>query len=929
MKARYAPIVILAVLVLAAFSTPASAWWWDNGLPLSCSSCNGGCPECNANPECNCTVWENVIVENGSVYIQFEQGINDANYTYYFTVPSGVTMRYAGLYTDVWSNGYCGRMNFTFNGHNLGVLQFGTDGAGCGATTCDTNDNVAGNGLGGNGVWFNVTGLTVSGTNVFVTEDVTPCPPCCPAGAFDGRKRGCNFIQIYSHPNITDTLHIWFNQGMEDIANDGVPTVYICNVTPSVAKYWTLCSCIDCSDRNDTIIFNGHSFTGWNDGSEGDHWMSVDCFNVTNYVISGTNKVTYTSSDEYFHPYWLILIGHNETFDPLGGKDLIVTEIDTIVERNNQTPFAHVQGYTYTINATIKNTGNETARNFNVSLYANTTQVGKKTVVSLGGRKEVEISFNWTPNTAGLHTLTVIVDSDNDVPDELNESNNIKSVNVSVLQAGANSDLGISSDDIVFLPTYDWHGQSGINSTTVELKITNWNTANSSAYDIQFIVNGKIVNTKRMPPLYPMAWTKCKPFTYDAKPGNVYSITISLTNVTNDSNSGNNSASKNLKTIVVRVKDTHEYGKISDYKGPLSGGSTVEMFDVCKVVPENTTLYNLLCSVADVDRGTYAPEFYKAFGIDGLNQDTTIKTYWYVFVNGIPVSDEEERHDLYQMKDGDVAHWDIMKYVNSEESGIFFKPRPIMDYPEPFLHGYNGTVWNITIVYPAGDKSYNDIALNIKKKLNESGVPNENINITTDVNLTNDEKRGNHLILLGTPTENNITAEVNANHTEVGMPVYYNTSTGKFVDDVTDTPLGEGAVIVEACDNPFNNADINDTWMDSNQTIWIATGKTSEFAKEAAEWLINRTCLLWNQSMLDDKGFWLVQYKCGDVDGSGKIRGGDYKLLVKVVRGTPGYSVKKWAGDVDCSGKIRGGDYKLLVKVVRGTPGYELSCCKC
>ena len=200
----------------------------------------------------------------------------------------------------------------------------------------------------------------------------------------------------------------------------------------------------------------------------------------------------------------------NETFDPLGGKDLIVTEIDTTVERNNQTPFAHVQGYTYTINATIKNTGNETVGNFNVSLYDNNTEVEKKTVVSLGRRGEVEISFNWTPNTAGLHTLTVIADSDDDV-DELSDSNNFTSVNVSVLPAGTESDLEISSDDIIFLPTYDWHGQSGINSTTVELKITNWNTSNSSAYDIQFIVNGTIVNTKRMPPLYPKAWTKCKP----------------------------------------------------------------------------------------------------------------------------------------------------------------------------------------------------------------------------------------------------------------------------------------------------------------------------------------------------------------------------------------------------------------------------------
>jgi len=130
------------------------------------------------------------------------------------------------------------------------------------------------------------------------------------------------------------------------------------------------------------------------------------------------------------------------------------------------------------------------------------------------------------------------------------------------------------------------------------------------------------------------------------------------------------------------------------------------------------------------------------------------------------------------------------------------------------------------------------------------------------------------------------------------MPVYYNTSTGNLMDDVTNTSLGEGAVIVEACDNPFNNADINDTWMDSNQTIWIATGKTSEFAKEAAEWLINRTCLLWNQSTLDDKGFWLVQYKCGDVNGDGSVTMRDVTdLFYNRLK-------SKWAADVNRDGGV-------------------------
>ena len=163
------------------------------------------------------------------------------------------------------------------------------------------------------------------------------------------------------------------------------------------------------------------------------------------------------------------------------------------------------------------------------------------------------------------------------------------------------------------------------------------------------------------------------------------------------------------------------------------------------------------------------------------------------------------------------------------------------------------------------------------------------------------------------------------------MPVYYNTSTGNLMDDVTNTSLGDGAVIVEACDNPFNNADINDTWMDSNQTIWIATGKTSEFAKEAAEWLINRTCLLWNQSTLDDKGFWLVQYKCGDVNGNGNVVGdsSDYFKLKYYVLGKGGAISSNWAADTNGNGNIQGdsSDYFKLKYYVLGKG--SLNCKRC
>ena len=923
MKKEYVITIMLLMVLVACSAPPASAWWYDDGLELS-NSPNRSVLNDFSSVDNGSTV-ENFIVEHGSVYVPFEQGLHTAeDYTYKFPVPMGVTMEYAGLYADVWSANYCGEMNFTFNGitnqNGLGVLQFGEDGAGCGSTPCDSNHNVAGSGLGGNGVWFNVTNITnVGATNAFFTDDVT-ASPCygCPANCkFDGRKRGCSFIEIYSHPDIDDTVHVWFNQGMEDLdPGQSWINISIYNVTKSSCTYWTLVQCVDCSDPNDYLLFNDHSLGGWSTGG-GDHWMSVDSFDVTSYVSSGTNHLNYTSPypDMYFHPYWVMLIGHNESLDPLGGKDLNVTNIETLVERDGQTPYELVQGYTYTINATVKNIGNgDIIPNFDVSLYNDSVFIAKKEVTGvLTGTEEVTVSFDWTPTKTGSNNLMVVADPDNDVAGEILENNNASSVAVNVAASGANSDLELSPDDLIFLPAYDQHGDTGNNSTRIVVNITNIDVSASGDYNLSIDINPSY--DIPMSSLYPKAWTKCE-IEYNAIPGNTYTVTAETRNVTNDGNPNNNQTSKNLKTINVKVKVTQDRGD--------------KIFDVAKVVPENTTLYNAITSVAVVDTGDYE---YKAYAIDGLEEDAETFTYWYAFVNGIPVPDCVERADTYQLKEGSVAHWDLLQYVNSGESGKFFKPRPIMDYPEPFLHGYNGTVWATTIVYPSTGVSYATIAQDIQTTLLvDYGVTG--VNVKTNATLTSDEKKNNHLILLGLPSTNSIIAEVNANHTEVGMPVYFNGAT--MIDDdtgaSTSTPgnlggLGSNANVLEACDNPFNNGDVTDTWMDSNQTIWIASGVTDMHAEEAAEWLINRTCLLGaayehssnkNGYGIAGNGFFPVQYKCGDVNGVGGIAGPADALDAFFSR-----YCSAWAVDANCAGGKGGPADALEIFAMR------LNCAGC
>ncbi len=81
MNKQYVIILILMLAIVAALSVPASAFWWPNGLPLSDYS------YCNADPECNCTVWENITVANGSYNIDLISGIIPEDYNYTFSVP--------------------------------------------------------------------------------------------------------------------------------------------------------------------------------------------------------------------------------------------------------------------------------------------------------------------------------------------------------------------------------------------------------------------------------------------------------------------------------------------------------------------------------------------------------------------------------------------------------------------------------------------------------------------------------------------------------------------------------------------------------------------------------------------------------------------------------------------------------------------------
>ncbi|HJH25864.1 MAG TPA: hypothetical protein C5S37_03615, partial [Methanophagales archaeon] len=129
-----------------------------------------------------------------------------------------------------------------------------------------------------------------------------------------------------------------------------------------------------------------------------------------------------------------------------------------------------------------------------------------------------------------------------------------------------------------------------------------------------------------------------------------------------------------LVGISVRIRITHHYGNLSDYNG-------VPMFNIVKSVPDCSTPLDVLQSVADVTMHEG-----RVYCINGITELPPV--YWYLWINGIPAPEEDI--DSYQLRDGEVIHWDYSSMINAGNETTQFRPYSIMDYPEPFLHGYGG-----------------------------------------------------------------------------------------------------------------------------------------------------------------------------------------------------------------------------------------------
>ena len=784
---------------------------------------------------------KNGTVEGG-VYVGGGHGSEPGPYIQNFTVPGGDIL-WSRLYVHVWASGKSnGWLNISFyNGtgytENNQYLDYDYDGS--------ANDETEGYYVScGYGIYWKYLNVTDIINNGYNNATVTT------SGFQVGTIDGIALITVYDDGG--ENVTYWINQGYIHL---GDPTIYPCAVSSTTTWFngmmntdinttlWTIYLTGN-EGEPDYLYFNDNNFSS-SDAADGggstpdSTWSAGDNFDIDSWIVDKT---------------WLNPSNNNATFkngeppDRINGEsslravgavliskepkpDLKVSDIDTLVERDEQTPIVLVANHTYTINATIKNDGTA-AGCFNVTLHENGTLKNDAYIPGLSKDNETVVQFKWT-NSSGVYELKVTADAYGAV-NESDETNNASTKIATVLDDTGPADLVISEDDITFLPAYGWHTAN--NNTLIKVKVTNNGTADagntSSKFKVQLIVDGVSANET--------TWLNAKSRRYVAFEQDItvgyHTVEIRLdpdNNVT-ESDPNNNDATKSLKVISCRILDSHHYGDTSAYNGTLSNYTAVNMFDITKLAPENTTPVGLLKSVSNITAGASTP----VESLDSLEHgaEEGRNFYWYPFVNGIPVS--WSNWTTYPLHNGACVHWGFFEYIKRK-----FEPRPVMDYPEPFLHGYNSTIWNTTIVYP-DELCYPDKANDIKNKLNESGVSDERIGVKSVKDVTEAEKENNNLVLLGTPSNNPLLADVNSQRLDVGLPVYF--SGKEMIDDSDDTPYDVGGV-VEACDNPYDGA----WWKDTGPSIWLAAAIEDCWAYKAADLLASDTGTL--------SRFWVIR----------------------------------------------------------------------
>jgi archaellum component FlaF (FlaF/FlaG flagellin family) len=844
---------------------PVQAYWNESGFPLEDHLASTG------------TV-------NGSVYVGGGHGKSGAPdcttpYTELFEVPPG-DVKFARLYTGGM---FCAKtgatwLDMTLNGGSLGNLTI--------EGNSDTNQNVymSDTAIGG-WIYYNVTDRVVAGAinNATLHGD-----------AFydaDGKKLGYGtkyiygivMVVVYEDTDKPETQY-WILEGCDYLhkeltyaaerKNTTITFLGADNRTCENATLWTV-SCYGKEQFNETLWVNGQlAATDIADARNG-YSFDMDRTEITEYLMESDNYATYERGDGSMMIGCSVLVLGQVEIIP----DLVVQEGLDVNLKTGEPTIGVVANHTYVAEAEIRNKGTGISNETTATLHVDGVLVETANVPAINPIDTATITFNWTPASAGTHTLNVTIDPANTVNESI-EFNNLLSQDVYVYSDGVADVL----PEIAFLPT------RFSNETTIDVTVTNNGTLDVSDLKVSLVMDGVTVadNTLSLS----AKSINTTGFVYSAEHLSVHTAEILLDpdNAIPESDDTNNNVSDTFKTVEVRTIAT------------ISWVDADLMFDITKLVPEGATVIEVLDSVANV---TYPPYGSSIPQINGVNVSSAESKWFRLHINGLPYFYADPPYPLH---DGEVVvhtHETILGVI-IEGIGHYFTPRPVFTYPEPFLHGHKGTVPNTTIVYPAGFESD---ATAIQNRLTGYGVVN--VTTTSVGDVTDNQTENDNLILLGTPDTNDLLCEISNSYYLIGLPVYF--KDGLMHDSMTGDVYSAGGLLI-ACDNPFDNSLGEMSYKDTGPSIFIAAGLDNDSAHAAA-------ALLSTPGALDGcYEFWKfvspVKVMKGDLNGDDEITTADVVIALQMAAGSRTPDIAR--GDVNDDDVVTSLDALMIMQAAAG-----------
>ena len=242
------------------------------------------------------------------------------------------------------------------------------------------------------------------------------------------------------------------------------------------------------------------------------------------------------------------------------------------------------------------------------------------------------------------------------------------------------------------------------------------------------------------------------------------------------------------------------------------------MFDEVIKLDDDTSAMEALGQVAEI-KTTYGGGFVDT--IEGISSrysgSSSGREDWFVYFNGIQA--DVGALD-YTLCPGDVEHWDFRDW-----SFHHFIPAVIGDFPEPFIHGYEGEVGQVFVMYQDNLKEEADT---VSEYLLRSGVPE----VTVTPRLSESEQESGNIILLGDMDYEPV-AELNDVWKRLGFYACF--EEGKllvfdFKGNVA-AEYGTGSGVIQATQNPWNPRGIGVC----ENVVWMLSGVDEAGVKMAVD----------------------------------------------------------------------------------------------